>query len=362
VLSPHDLFDELHENGSNTVSPVTVRHVLHQAGASPLIPCLAIHSMSIEFLELASSDTCRYACCYAVKDLLGTSERGVWLLTTQFSVRGNRAKLLLGLIGSGIQGSRSPVMHMREAEAHGLDCVYQLIDTEQLKLDADALPDLLTSAERMGFAGVNVTYPFKQAVIPYLTDVSKDARALGAVNTVVLQDGRRFGQNTDWLPGRSIERIVQLGAGGAGAATAYGMLKMAAAHVTLIDLDPVRSTRLAERLGAIFGVDRISISSDLAGSLEGANGLIHATPVGMTGHPGMALPASLLRRDLWVAEIVYFPLETELLRTARNAGCATVDGSWMAVYQAAKAFEFFTGLESVAERMHEFFVGSLRAV
>jgi shikimate dehydrogenase len=283
--------------------------------------------------------------------------------------RGNRGKLLLGLIGSGIQGSRSPVIHMSEAEAHGVPCVYQLIDVEQLQLDAAALPDLLLAAERMGFAGVNVTYPFKQAVLPYLTDLSDDARALGAVNTVVLRDGKRFGHNTDWqgftdsftrgLPDAAIGRIVQLGAGGAGAATAYGMLKIGAGHITLIDVDASRSAVLAKRLGAMFGADRVSASSDIAGNVAKADGLIHATHVGMAGHPGMALPASLLRRELWVAEIVYFPLETELLKAVKEAGCATVDGSWMAVYQAAKAFDLFSGLQADAARMHDFFVASI---
>lgn len=281
----------------------------------------------------------------------------------------NRAKLLLGLIGSEIQGSLSPAMHMSEAEAHGLRCLYQLIDTHQLKLDTAALPELLTAAERMGFAGLNITHPSKQLVIPHLTGMSTDARALGAVNTVVLRDGLRVGHNTDWqgfsysfrrtLPAVSLNNVVQLGAGGAGAATAYAMLKMGADHVTLVDLDPGRSASLATRLSSVFGEHRITTSSELESSLQQANGLVHATNVGMTGYPGMALPASLLRPELWVAEIVYFPLETELLRAAKAAGCATVDGSWMAVYQAARAFELFTGLHADPERMHRAFLASL---
>lgn len=289
------------------------------------------------------------------------------MVSTEGGKGGSRAGLLLGLIGAGIQGSRSPMMHMSEAEAHGMRCLYQLIDTEQLNLTADALPELLTAAERMGFAGLNITHPFKQTVLAHLTELSADARALGAVNTVVLRDGRRMGHNTDWdgfstsfrrgLPQVSIERVVQLGAGGAGAATAYGMLKMGASHLTLIDVDARRSAALAERLGAIFGSGRISTADDLPRSLKDANGLVHATHVGMMGHPGTAVPASLLRRELWVAEIVYFPLETELLRAARNAGCSTVDGSGMAVYQAAKAFQLFSGEEPDPERMYRYVLG-----
>jgi shikimate dehydrogenase len=277
-----------------------------------------------------------------------------------------RRRLLLGLIGSGIQASRTPAMHEREAAEHGLTCLYQPIDLDEPGRGPEALPELLSSAERVGFAGLNITHPCKQAVLPLLTDLSGDARALGAVNTVVLRAGRRWGHNTDWagfaasfrqgLPGASIRRVTQLGAGGAGAATAYAILRMGAGHLTLVDRDASRGGALASRCNSIFGEGRAGASDDIAASLADADGLIHATPTGMSGHPGMALPAFLLRASLWVAEIVYFPLETELLRAARAAGCRTLDGSGMAVHQAAEAFRLFSGLEPDATRMHLHFV------
>ena len=283
----------------------------------------------------------------------------------------DRSKLLLGLIGAGIQSSLTPAMHEREAAEHGLVCLYQLIDLECLRLTAAALPGLLTAAVRMGFHGLNITHPCKQSVLPLLDGVSSDAAALGAVNTVVLRDGRRCGHNTDWLAfsasfrsglsGAPIGRIVQLGAGGAGAATAYAMLKMGAGHIAVVDLDPVRAGALAARCSALFGEGRVSVSADLAASLAGADGLIHATPTGMHGHPGSAVPAELLRADLWVAEVVYFPLETELLRAARDAGCRTLDGSGMAIQQAVEAFRLFSGLEPDAERMRRHFVTMVQA-
>ena len=143
---------------------------------------------------------------------------------------------------------------------------------------------------------------------------------------------------------------------GAGAATAYAILKTGAGHLTLVDQDASRSAALAARCNSIFGEGRACASDDIAASLAGADGLIHATPTGMFGHPGMALPASMLRASLWVAEIVYFPLETELLRAARAAGCRTLDGSGMAVHQAVEAFRLFSGLEPDATRMHRHFV------
>jgi len=274
--------------------------------------------------------------------------------------------LLLGLIGSGIGGSRSPAMHEGEAAAHGLRCIYQLVDLDRLGLTTDALPDLVTGAERMGFAGLNITHPCKQAVIPLLTGLSDDARAIGSVNTVVFDAGSRVGHNTDWqgfsrsfveqLPGAALHRIVQLGAGGAGAATAYAALDRGAREVIIVDTIYERARSLADRMTATFSRDvRAVVAEDLGDALRGADGLIHATPAGMSGHPGLALPAGLLRSDLWVADVVYFPLDTELLRAARRMGCRTLDGGGMAVYQAAEAFRLFTGLPAEVSRMRGLF-------
>ena len=114
-------------------------------------------------------------------------------------------------------------------------------------------------------------------------------------------------------------------------------------------------TALASNLGGTFGPGRIRVTNDLASEVAQAQGLVHATPVGTLEHPGMPLPATLLRPDLWIAEIVYFPLETGLLRAARAAGCRTLDGGGMAVFQAAAAFEIFTGLKADGERMMRLF-------
>ena len=272
--------------------------------------------------------------------------------------------LLLGLIGTGIDASRSPAMHEGEAAAHGLRCIYQRIDLARLGLTSETLPELLTAAERMGFAGLNVTHPCKQAVMPLLTDLSDHARAIGSVNAVVFDGGRRVGYNTDWwgfrqsvlehLPGAALGRVVQLGAGGAGAATAYAALQLGVRELLVVDTIHERACALADRMAEMCP-GRVRPVGDVSEALPGADGLIHATPIGMAGHPGLALPASLLRADFWVADIVYFPLETELLRVAKRIGCRTLDGSGMAVYQAVEAFRLFTGLQAVASRMRGFF-------
>ena len=142
----------------------------------------------------------------------------------RYAVDLSRPGCLVGLIGAGIQASRTPPMHEREGAAQGLRYLYRLIDLEALNLGAEALPDLLLAAERTGFAGLNITHPFKQSVLPLLTSCPRTPQALGAVNTVVLRDGRRIGHNTDWwgfaesfrrsLADVRCERVVQLGAGG----------------------------------------------------------------------------------------------------------------------------------------------------
>jgi shikimate dehydrogenase len=269
--------------------------------------------------------------------------------------------VLVGLIGAGIQASRAPAMHEREGVEQGIRHVYRLIDLDTLGLGQDALPELLTAAERIGFAGLNITHPCKQAILPLLTDLSEDARALGAVNTVLFHDGKRIGHNTDWwgfaesfrrgLPGARLDRVVLLGAGGAGAAVGYAALKSGAQRVSLFDLEAARANELAARLAARFGQGRAVAGADLVEAMDHADGLIHATPTGMAKYPGLPLPEQLLRPPHWVAEIVYVPLETQLLRVAKRIGCRTLDGGGMAVFQAVEAFRLFTGRGANAERM-----------
>jgi len=278
----------------------------------------------------------------------------------------SRSKVILaGLIGAGIQASRTPALHEHEGDAQGLRYLYQLIDLDQLHLDSTALPDLLQAAERMNYTGLNITFPCKQAVIPLLDELSPEARGIGAVNTVVLKDGKRVGHNTDCLgfaegfrrglTDAARERVVQMGAGGAGAAVAHALLSEGVRQLTIFDVDRERAESLANNLNQHFGASRAQAGADLPGALAQADGLVNTTPMGMAKLPGSPVPAGLLRREMWVAEIVYFPLETELLRDARNLGCRTLDGGNMAVFQAVKAFELFSGVVADAQRMLEHF-------
>jgi shikimate dehydrogenase len=269
--------------------------------------------------------------------------------------------VLCGLIGKGIQASLTPAMHMQEGEAQGLRSVYRLIDLTVLGLEADALPELLTAAQRMGFSGLNITYPCKQAVIPHLDGMSEEARALGAVNTVVLRDGKRVGHNTDCsgygeafgakMSDAKKDRVVQMGAGGAAAAVAFALLSSGVGRLTIFDIEPGRADDLAAKMSAHFGAGRATAGKDIPAAVKTADGLVNTTPVGMEKLPGMPVPAEVLRPDLWVSEIIYFPLETELLRRARAIGARTIDGGGMAVFQAVAAFRLFTGIEPDSNRM-----------
>jgi shikimate dehydrogenase len=294
----------------------------------------------------------------------------------------DNGRYVAGLIGSGVGTSLSPPLHEHEAELLGLRYLYQLIDIDELGMAAEDAGSLILDAERMGFAGLNITHPCKQTVLPILDELSPDAAAVGAVNTVVFTGGRKVGHNTDWsgfatgftrgLPGAALGEVVLLGAGGAGAAVAHAMLALGVRRLTLFDLDRGRADRLAAALLAARhgpGGDRAggnhpggghpAVGTDtidnLPDRLRTADGLINATPVGMTPHHGMPLPAALLRPQLWVADIVYRPLETELLRHARERGCAVLPGGGMVVYQAAEALRLFTGHTPDPERMYRHF-------
>jgi shikimate dehydrogenase len=273
--------------------------------------------------------------------------------------------LLCGLIGSGIQRSLSRALQEEEAGHHGIRLHYQFIDIDASSRGTDVLPTLIEAARVMRFAGLNITFPCKQLVMPLLDGLSDEARAIGAVNTVVRTGDRLIGHNTDspgwgWgfrraLPKADLSRVVLLGAGGAGAAVGYAALNLGISELSVFDTEPSRAAALASNLGSHFPGRKIFQVKDLETAVKVASGLIHCTPIGMTGHPGMPLPEEWLRREMWVSEIVYVPLETPLLKAARRIGCATVDGGQMNVGQAILGFKLFTGVDADPARMDAHF-------
>lgn len=276
----------------------------------------------------------------------------------------------LGLIGAGIQASKTPAMHMAEAQAQGLALDYQLWDLDDPRFAGKALPELLAQAEQAGYAGLNITHPCKQAVIPFLDALSPDADAIGAVNTVVFQDGKRIGHNTDWsgfsesfrqgLGDLPKAHVLQIGTGGAGAAVAHACWKLGVGRLYLSDVLPARAAALADSLNARAGRQIAMVTDDIAETMAQVDGLINTTPMGMAAHPGLPLDAELIGPRHWVAEIVYFPLETELLRIARAKGCRVLSGAGMAVHQAVAAFALFTSRPANAARMQAHFDTMIR--
>ncbi|MBB4574243.1 shikimate dehydrogenase [Rhizobium lentis] len=274
-------------------------------------------------------------------------------------------KFHVALIGADIQMSKSPALHETEAYHLGLEYRYELLDLTERGLSASALPDLLDEIERRGFAGSNITHPCKQTVMAHLTDLSEDARMLGAVNTVVLRNGKRIGHNTDWygfyknfergLPDVAKTHAVLLGAGGAGVAVAHAAIKLGIEALSIFDQDANRAATLADQLNQRFSKRCAQPIRDVNATLASADGLIHATPTGMRSHPGIPIDPEALQSRHWVADIVYMPLVTELLALAEKKGCRTLPGGGMTVFQAAAAFELFTSVQPDAERMSHHF-------
>ncbi|MYR08821.1 shikimate dehydrogenase [Gordonia sp. SID5947] len=282
--------------------------------------------------------------------------------------RVNDGATVCALVGQGISRSLTPPMHEREAAMAGLDYTYLVLDVPASVAATTDLGHLLDRAQAAGMRGLNITHPFKQRVLAHLDALSPGAERLGAVNTVVFDDERRIGHNTDWSGfARNFDlgfgddsedpvsrsTVVQLGAGGAGAAVAYAMLTRSVRRFHLVDAEPRRARSLADALRPLFPATDLTAggTDDSETWIAGADGLVHATPIGMADHPGMAVPVGLLRPDLWVAEVVYRPVVTELIAAARAVGARTLTGDGMAVHQAVDALRLFSGLEPDAGRM-----------
>ncbi len=274
---------------------------------------------------------------------------------------GTPRTILAALVGSGIQRSRTPAMHEAEGSANGIRYVYRLFDTDHMGNPAPSIGDILKSAEMCGFSGLNVTYPFKQQVMDHLDDLSGNARAVGAVNTVVFREGRRIGHNTDlWGFGESFrqsmagvrrKRVLLVGAGGAGVAVAFALMENGVGHLSVHDRDLRKAEALAEAVCRQKGAGSASVADNLSAAIRDVDGLVNATPVGMDKLPGTPVPPELLDPAMWVADVIYFPLETELVLAAKAKGCRVMGGAGMAVYQAVRAIELFTGLKANPDRV-----------
>lgn len=271
----------------------------------------------------------------------------------------------VGLIGSTIGASLTPAMHMQEGRVQGFDYDYCLFDLDNQKDGPGALSRLIDEAERAGFDGLNITHPCKQAVLALLDRLDPDVETIGACNTVLFRSGMRIGCNTDWwgyrqalerdFSGVGLDRVLQIGAGGAGSAVAYALLDAGALHLVLTDVARDRAETLAARYGVMFGKDRVSVVGDPAETIASVDGVVQTSPVGSHGHPGLPIDPSLLRPGQWVSDVIYFPRRTRLVEAAHAQGLLTAGGGGMAVFQAVRAFELFCGRAADANRMSAHF-------
>lgn len=274
--------------------------------------------------------------------------------------------ILMGLVGEGVLPSLTPGLHMQEGKSHGLTLVDRPIDLGATGVAAEALSEVLDWAERLGFDALNVTYPCKQTVIPLLERLDPVATAVGAVNTVLFTPDGRIGYNTDTtgferafraaLRGVNTRRVVQVAAGGAGAAVADALLRLGTEELVVVDLDADRARRLADALSErhrreVWGANL----NDLHELLGTSDGVVNCSPIGMHNHPGVPFDPKFLEARHWVADIVYRPIDTELLTAARAAGCRTMHGGHMAVGQAADTFQLVTGRPADIPRMQQHF-------
>ncbi|QAY59298.1 shikimate dehydrogenase [Microbacterium protaetiae] len=287
---------------------------------------------------------------------------------TQAQASARDDRFLVGLIGRGIGPSLSPPLHTAEATALGLDYRYVLHDLAELDLPPESVGDILDRLRDAGYSAVNITYPCKQLVMAHLDEIDRDAARLGAVNLVVIRDGRFVGYNTDWvgfrdgvrngLPGASLNDVVQFGGGGAGSASAYALLSLGTKRLTVADIEPLRVEDLCARLRAAFPEAHVASAStaEAGEALARADGAVNATPLGMAEHPGVAFDVAALKDSAWVADVVYFPIDTELLQAARRRGLETLDGGRMNVGQAVEGIRLITGVRPDAERMRAHFL------
>ena len=277
--------------------------------------------------------------------------------------------MLVGLIGANIMGSLSPALFAEAFAAAGIDGFYHLMDADRLSIRR--LPALLDAVKLAGFSGLNVTYPFKQEIIPLLDAIDPEAQEVGAVNTVVIDANRQTtGFNFDRRGWRNafIEKfgadatgaaVVLVGAGGAGRAVSCALMDLGVANLMIHDHDTKRAEDLSAELSTLFHSRRISISRSLVQDIGSADGVVNATQTGMRGFPGNPVPSSALKARHWAADVIYTPIDTEFIKAATAKGCRTMSGDGMCVHQAIEAFRQFTGTTPDLARMHKAFAAGL---
>ncbi|MBO8164160.1 MAG: shikimate dehydrogenase [Brevibacillus sp.] len=273
---------------------------------------------------------------------------------------------LVGLLGHPVHHSQSPLMHNTAFAEKKLDFAYVAFDVLPEHLD-----DAVSAIRALGLRGVNVTIPHKVAVLPMLDEIDPLAKRIGAVNTIVNEDGRLIGYNTDGLGYvRSLleetranlteQRVTLLGAGGAARAVACTLAERGVREIRIINRSRERAEQLAAHLRPLVKVQVVE-QEEYRSAVESATLLINTTSIGMYPHTNeMPVPAEWLHSGLIVSDLIYNPLETKLLAEARRAGAMTHSGVGMFVNQGVLAFELWTGTEAPGELMRHVVIQQLQ--
>ncbi len=259
------------------------------------------------------------------------------------------AKIRLGLIGDNIAASRAPDLHHAAAQLCGIEVSYERLVPRELGLSFDAVVD---RARSDGLRGLNITYPYKERILPRVRIHDAAVQAIGACNTVLFGDPTT-GANTDYTGfvaafrerfGETSPGVVAIaGCGGAGKAVGFGLASLGAASIRLFDADHAKARGLGTALKSFrSGVD-VVVASSLAYACNGATGLINCTPVGMVGYGGNAFADIPLKDRVWIFDAVYTPLETPFLKQGEAAGVERLSGYELFLYQGIHAFKLFTG-------------------
>jgi shikimate dehydrogenase len=277
----------------------------------------------------------------------------------------NSRTTLYGVFGNPISHSKSPLMLNRAFKESGINAAYAAFHIEQ-----GTLKEAIQGIRALRFRGVNVTIPYKVEVMSYLDEIDEGARVIGAVNTIVNENGKLIGYNTDGIgyvrslyeeTGLSLQgkRVLLLGAGGAGRGIAYALAKAGAEIVWVSNRTASKADELVSYISLLTDAKAIAPEA-IAGIIDEVDLIVNNTSLGM--HPNIneiPLNPSLLHDKLVVSDIIYTPMETLFLKEAKARGAITHGGLGMFIYQGAYAFEYWTGQNAPIQAMREIVLKSL---
>lgn len=268
------------------------------------------------------------------------------------------ARIRLGLIGDNIAESQSPRLHRLGGVQNARAVSYDLLVPRDCGMEFD---QLFTHIAQSGYRGVNVTYPYKERAAAKVVIEDPLVRAIGAVNTVVFDDGGPHGFNTDYSGFVAAYRRIRgdaapgatliIGAGGVGKAVAFALIALGATEIRVADRDMAKAEALARALIEAKSDIATATGADAGALAPGAKGLINCTPVGMVGHGGTPLPRAAMGRAEWAFDAVYTPVDTQFLRDAEAAGLAFISGYELFIGQGVDAWSIFTGLPLDYDRL-----------